>query len=279
MGWTTTRMPPGASSSGIISNSGRQRNRTQTTRSHGPGGNGSCSRSISRVRRTTPAGLACSSASREPHRGNVGHGHVQPRLASQIAFAPAPPATSRALPARGSMSPTATRNGEGAAGARESCSVLRVPANLDRRCDMLIRPFRFEASSVARPSSPSIPTRSQRDRRTEQAQLGAFPPVPRAPRREPVEFQACSNVPRRPAGERVVAEQGQDRRRAFEQPLLEPEEPGLGTAVSAQRGEPHLPVEPGQVEGREPRPPVELAGLPAEAVRPPGPRRRRSPRR
>ena len=72
------------------------------------------------------------------------------------------------------------------------------------------------------------------------------------------------------AGERVVSEEPQDRGRPFEEPPLERQEPGLRPAVARQGGEPHLPVEPGQVRRREPRRAVDVAGLPAERVGLPG---------
>ena len=60
---------------------------------------------------------------------------------------------------------------------------------------------------------------------------------------------------------RVLAQQREHLGQSLEQPLLEPEEPRLRPAVAGQRGEPHLPVEPGHVRRREPRPAVRLAGF------------------
>src|SRR5678816_2705249 len=75
----------------------------------------------------------------------------------------------------------------------------------------------------------------------------------------------CADESRRRVRERIFVQEREDIGRAFQQLDAKLYEPGI-VPVTAQRSEPHLPVEPGLVRRHETWPAFEIAGLIFEAV-------------
>ena len=74
-----------------------------------------------------------------------------------------------------------------------------------------------------------------------------------------------AQVPGRLLGKRIRLQQARHRLGAREQPFAEAQEPGLAARV-AERGEPHLPIQPRHVRRHEFRTAPHIARLPAELV-------------
>ena len=101
VGCTTTATPPGASNLGSAASNGRCKKCTQRTKSQQPSAGSSRSKSIASGVRLSPAAVARWTANSSATSEISASVTCQPRPASQIAWRPAPPAKSRARPARG----------------------------------------------------------------------------------------------------------------------------------------------------------------------------------
>ena len=275
-------LPPGASSAGITSKAaargtGRRRQVPRSARKrlllqvdlHGLQSHPRRTRRIpgqGEPHGETSARVTSRPRLRQPDR--IGSRHRRPRPGAR--------------PCRGSMDSWATRKGQRLAGSRPLLAILASQRLFDE--DGLMR---STGRTLDPPLTPALRVRSPTSGDLVRSRSQATGPADTGGQNRPSSVRSHqSREPHRVnryessrARMSRGAAPGRDRRgagpgRRANLPAAAARTArnhGWRPAVPAQRGEPHLPVEPRQVERGEPRPPVGLAGLPAEAVRPPGP--------